>query len=280
MEAVMNKVYKSFDQLMEENEEIFEVLKKKGGSGLYRAIWEARDVEIEVLEEGLSNQISEKDNLEKKILQQEKDIASRDKTIDDFKNVIKDQDNLIKETEKIEETTDFVIQGLKQQISSLEDEKKSLLNENAENKNVKIKMGKVCEQFNQMKKALDQSQRGEVDLTKMVRLLKSKKEDLENSLSKVKKREMSLGYELDKYKKNLSQLKSDYKRDKSFFKNEFKKLQEKLKLNFQKLEKSEMMNHKMESELFRLNGDIKSLRPSDMTEILRPKEQSGSESIL
>ena len=59
MEAVMNKVYKSFDQLMEENEEIFEVLKKKGGSGLYRAIWEARDVDIEVLEEGLSNQINE-----------------------------------------------------------------------------------------------------------------------------------------------------------------------------------------------------------------------------
>ena len=262
----MNKVYKSFDQLMEENEEIIEVLKKKGGSGLYRAIWEARDVEIEVLEEGISTQIKEKENLEKKILQQEKEIASREKTIEDFKNIIKDQDNLIKETEKIEETTNFVIKGLKQQILTLENENNDLLKENGENKKIKIKMGKVCEQFNLMKKSLDQSQKGEVDLTKMVRVLQNEKNDLEESFSKVKKREKSLGYELDKYKNNYSQLK-----------NEFKKRQRQLRISLQKLEKFETMNYKMESELCRLNGDIKSLRPSNMKELMGSTEQKISD---
>jgi chromosome segregation ATPase len=244
----MKRIYKSFDQLMEENGKIFDVLKERGGEGFYRAIWDARDAEIEKLKEDLELKTSEQESSEKKMM--------------DLQKLTKEQERLVKESKQAEEAADFIVQGLKQQIIVFKEERKGLLVENKENKNIKIKMGKVCEQLNHMQKSLSQSQRGEVDLTKMIHSLKSKKEELGETYSKLKKREMSLGYELDKYKKNFSQLK-----------HEFKRQQKQLKMSLQNLEKFETMNHKMESELCRLNGDIRSLRPSNMKEILGPMEQ-------
>lgn len=226
---------------MEENEKIFEVLKERGGEGFYRAIWDARDAEVEKLKGSLHLQTKRQESSEKKMMGLQK---------------------FVKESKQGEEAADYVIQGLKQQIIIFEEERKNILKENRENKNIKIKMGKVCEQLNHFQKSLSQSQKGEVDLTKMVHAVKNEKKELDDSYSKLKKREMSLGYELDKYKKNFSQLKI-----------EFKKQQKQLKMSLHNLEKFETMNHKMESELCRLNGDIRSLRPSNMKEILGRIEQ-------
>ena len=92
-----------------------------------------------------------------------------------------------------------MIGGLKEQVKNLDKERKRLLEEAQDIKVIKIKMGKVCEEFNQMKRSLEQSQK--VELTKMVKSLR-KKIVSRISLS-LKKREMGLGYELDKYKKFL-----------------------------------------------------------------------------
>ena len=254
----MKKIYKNFDHLMKENEKIFDVLKKRGGQGFYRAIWEARDAEIEHINE-------QRKEDQKTIMELKVKIKNQNKTIEELKKVLTDQNEVIQESKKVEETTKFVIGGLKEQVKNLDIERKRLLKENHDIKVIKIKMGKVCEEFNHMKRSLDQSQKGEVDLTKMVRVLKKEKKLLDNSLSLVKKREMSLGYELDKYKKNFFKLRKDFKEQTSH-----------LRINLQKLERAEFTKGKMESELFRLNGDIKSLRPSNLKDIMgRPVEEKN-----
>ena len=259
MEAGMKKIYKNFDHLMEENKKLFDVLKERGGQGFHRAIWEARDSEIEKLNEKI-------DEDQKKIKDSKEKVKELRKTVEELKKVLTDQNEVIEESKKVEGTTKYVITGLKEQLKNLDSERKKLLEESSEIKSIKIKMGKVCEEFNQMKKSLDQSQKGEVDLTKMVRNLRIEKKTLEDSLSSIKKREMNLCYELDKYKNNFFKLRKD-----------FKEQQKDLKFNLQKLEVSELMKGKMESELFRLNCDIKSLRPSNLKDLMKTTVEEKSQ---
>ena len=58
---------------------------------------------------------------------------------------------------------------------------------------------------------------------------------------------------------------------------DFREQQKRLRFNLQKLEMSELMKGKMESELFRLNCDIKSLRPSNLKDIMRRSVEEKSQ---
>ena len=49
----MGNIYKSLSDLMERNKHIFDFLKKKPAEGLYKAIWESRDSEINELKQNI-----------------------------------------------------------------------------------------------------------------------------------------------------------------------------------------------------------------------------------
>ncbi len=52
----MNKIYKSFDDLIESNKTVFNYLLKSGQVGILRAVWEARDSEVAVIQDELAQQ--------------------------------------------------------------------------------------------------------------------------------------------------------------------------------------------------------------------------------
>ena len=94
-------IYKSLSDLMERNKHIFQFLKKKPAEGLYKAIWESRDLEINEL----------KKNIQTLEVKQEKLEQTTEK---------------IKTLEQDEETSLQIIEGLKEKNYALRNQVSSL----------------------------------------------------------------------------------------------------------------------------------------------------------
>lgn len=259
----MPNIYKSLSDLMERNKHIFLFLKKKPTEGLYKAIWESRDLEIDQL----------KKNLQTLEVKQEK---------------LQQENEKIKTLEKDEETSLQIIEGLKEKNYALRDQVSSLHQKNQEQEEAlrmkethlakaKIDLSDALSKIREMTTDLKKAKDEEINL---VRLMREKER---NFLDVIKDYEDKINNGIKDRDRITKALTKEIKEVSSLYKIEMLKVQElkeqvnKLKVELSKertttdhlkeevgkikenTRRYQALNHRMEAELNRIDNDLNSL---------------------
>jgi chromosome segregation ATPase len=259
----MGNIYKSLSDLMERNKHIFDFLRKKPAEGLYKAIWESRDSEINEL----------KQNIQTLEVKQEK---------------LTEQTQKIQILEKDEVTSLQIIEGLKEKNFSLRDQVSTLHQKNQEfEENLRMKdtfltkakidlsdtLSKVREMTTDLKKAQEE----EINLIKLMRekernfldIAKDYEDKIENGIKdrdRITKaltkeiKEVSTLYKIEMLK--VQELKEQINKTKVELSNE-RTVAHHLKDEVSKIKENarryHALNHRMEEELKRIDHDLNSL---------------------
>ncbi len=150
----MANIYKSLSELMERNKHIFDFLKKKP-EGLYKAIWESRNSEINELKKNIQ-------------------------TLEVKQEQFAEQTQKIHTLEKDEETSLQIIEGLKEKNYSLRDQVSTLHQKNQEMEEAlrmkdtylskaKIDLSDALSKIREMTQDLKKAKEEEINLIKLMR---------------------------------------------------------------------------------------------------------------
>ncbi|RLA61477.1 MAG: hypothetical protein DRQ88_07915 [Epsilonproteobacteria bacterium] len=266
----MGNIYKSFNDLIEKNKHVFKFLNRGSGGGLAKAVWDSRDAEIKQLKTNIN---------ELKI--------GQDRLLEDNQSLPEIKDKL-KMLESDEEISINIIEGLKEKTFVLEDELGHLEHEKNVIKNelhdkettitkLKINLSDALSKTKELTTDLKKSQSSEINIIKLMRQKeKGVKETLKDYEGKVRSvlrdkdritnaltkeiREITSVFKIETVKvqdlrEKNSRLKLDLRKNRQFVENLKEEIQ-KIRANTKKYQ---ILNHKMESELYRLNGDLEGL---------------------
>ena len=292
----MGKIYKDFAEMMEQNRGIFKLLKEGEREGIYKAIWDSREGELDNLMTELDYLKATNGDFQK----------VRDESIQKNQENVKkveDLEGIVRHLHKDEETSIFIIDGLKSHLSIKEDENSRMLNVIQKSKpyiqSLKENLSEKIAELKKYKHKMRKSQDGEVSLMAMVRKKDKKIEKLtkqihsleEDGLVAKNDNEAQKEILMNEHEKNIENMteRKDSIIDK--MKAEFELVMQNFdreKLNTDKLEKElqkakmfieslrnevekvrsstkqyQVLNHKMETELYRLNGDLKALQKTN-----------------
>ena len=266
----MGKIYKSFNDLIEKNKHVFKFLGRGNGGGLAKAVWDSRDAEIRQL----------KNNLNELRVGQER-LTNENSSLPEIKEKLE-----ILESD--EEISINIIEGLKEKTFVLEDEINHLTQErnlalndlhDKDSSITKLKIGlsDALSKVKELTTDLSKSQNSEVNI---IKLMRQKERGVKDTLHDYEEKVRSVLRDKDRI---TSALTKEIKNITSTFKIEIVKVQDlkeknnKLKLELRKTrqfvenlkeevrkirtntKKYQILNHKMESELYRLNYDLEGL---------------------
>ncbi len=259
----MGNIYKSLSDLMERNKHIFLFLKKKPAEGLYKAIWESRDSEINEL----------KKNMQTLEVKQEK---------------LQEQTEKIKTLEQDEETSLQIIEGLKEKNYSYRDQiatfhqKNQEQEENLRMKETYLSKAKIdlAEALTKIREMTTDLKKGQEEQINLVRLMREKEK---NFLEMARDYEEKINNGVRDRDRITKALTKEIKEISSLYKIEMLKVQDlKEQVNKLKVELSsertstnhlkeeinkikenarryQALNHRMEAELNRIDSDLNSL---------------------
>ncbi|TDJ06168.1 MAG: hypothetical protein E2O68_05390 [Deltaproteobacteria bacterium] len=266
----MGKIYKSFNDLIERNKHVFKFLGKGNGGGLAKAVWDSRDEEIRQLRNNIN---------ELKVGQQklEYDNQSIPKIVDKLKMLESD-----------EEISINIIEGLKEKTFALEDElnhlalEKNIIENDFHDKEttiikLKIQLSDALSNVKELTTDLHKSQNSEVNIIKLMRRkergVKDTLQDYEGKVRAVLRdkdritsaltkeiREITSVFKIEVVKvqdlrEKNNKIKLELRKTRQFVEN----LKEEVRKIRANTKKYQILNHKMESELYRLNYDLEGL---------------------
>ncbi len=281
----MVKIYESFSQMMEHNRSVFELLKDKDRDGLLKAIWDVRQAEIDQLKTQF-DEMSSKNEEDVKTLNELKEentsLTAR----------LTEQEEIIRNLHQDEETSIYIIDGLKQNIDKKSKELERTLSLLKKSKpyieDLKIKDAENLAEIKELNHKLNAYQNDQRD---MIRILQEKETDL-NQMKKI------YDVQIDDLEEKIKELENQRYFDQDNWETEKKailqnqnalvtSLQDKLKQTLaekEKLQKElqkaklfaesleqeldkvrrnakqyQILNHKMEAELYRISGGPKSV---------------------
>lgn len=229
----MANIYKSLTDLIERNKSLFDFLKRKPSEGLYKAIWEARNNEI-----------------------------------NELKKEIKDQSTKYQNLEQEEETSMQIIEGLKEKNFFLRDQVALLAQKNQElegaQKNqaadlskMKIELSDSLSRNKEMNAELKKIKDEEIKLIKLIR------EKEKNFLDIVREYDLKIENAVKDRERITKSLSKEIKEINSLYKIELLKVHElKEQMNKLKVELSNeraMSNH-LKTELLKLKENTRRYR--------------------
>jgi len=266
----MGKIYKSFNDLIERNKHVFKFLGRGNGGGLAKAVWDSRDAEIRQLKYNINE------------LKQDQESLRRDN------QALPEISEKLKTLESDEEISINIIEGLKEKTFALEDELNHLAYEKSEienelhekenlNTKLKIQLSDALSGVKELTTDLNKSQNSEVNIIKLMRHkergIKDTLRDYEEKVRSVIRdkdrithaltkeiREITSTFKIETVKvqdlkEKNNRLKLEIRKTRQFVEN----LKEEVRKIRANTKKYQILNHKMESELYRLNGDLENL---------------------
>lgn len=281
----MVKIYESFSHMMEHNRSVFELLKDKDRDGLLKAIWDARQGEVDELKEKVHA-------LEDKTTKEQSELKNLSDENESMNGRLNEQEEIIRNLHKDEETSIYIIDGLKQNIHKKEKELERMLELLKRSKpyieDLKIRDAERLAEIKDLKRKVDAFQNDQRNMIKII-------QDKDSEMSQLKKisdaqtkeldskiREMedqhlfekdSWNSEKESILENNNSLASSLQDRLKTLISEKEKLEKELqksKLFAESLEQElnkvrrnakqyQVLNHKMEAELYRISGGPKSV---------------------
>jgi chromosome segregation ATPase len=272
--------YKNFKEMMKLNKGTFDLLKdKKSQEGLYRAIWDSRDTEMDNYKKKGSIIEIRNEEYKNNILNQGEKISELETTVN----------NQHKELEKLkieEDTSIMIIEGIKKKLIFKENEITRILKLYKRCKplmsNLKIEISEHMFEIKKLKRRISEYEKSKKELIFQLRSEKNKTKDsllMNNEIHKKScEAERQYSEELkglaEKLKESTNQCIQEKENSKKIIfelrkKNKYiinlKSEIEKVRLSTMKYQR---LNHKMEVELFKLNVDLKDLEKYKITSSL------------
>ncbi|MFZ8934716.1 MAG: hypothetical protein ACO20H_01600 [Bacteriovoracaceae bacterium] len=281
----MVKIYESFSQMMELNRSVFELLKDKDRDGLLKAIWDARQGEVDQLVEKVTA-------LELKTTEDQQELERLNNDSEAINTRLNEQEEIIRSLHKDEETSIYIIDGLKQNIHKKEKELERMLELLKRSKpyieDLKIRDAERLAEIKDLKRKLDAFQNDQRDMIKIIQekdselgqLKKIYDAQIKELDSKIREIEDQHLFEKDAWSsekesilQNNNSLASGLQGKLKTLISEKEKLEKELqksKLFAESLEEElnkvrrnakqyQVLNHKMEAELYRISGGPKAV---------------------
>lgn len=236
-------IYHSFQDLLENNQGVFRLFRKAKNPGMYQAVWQSRQAEVETLKERLIQleKVSAEKNVAKRQLNDEWENYERHwfeqhngllNEIENLKEVIKTKDadlshmkEVLEDNKKANKNT---LAGLEGEIELWKQRYFSMREEMEQNKTLNRSIDRVIA----MKTAEVQK------LTKEVKVAEESKQLSQLALVKLDEQHTKTEQENQLLKQQIRELESELKKSESYAK-EFRRI-----------------NHRMENELYRVNNEL------------------------
>ncbi|MDH5580882.1 MAG: hypothetical protein OEY33_03180, partial [Bdellovibrionales bacterium] len=183
----MVKIYESFSHMMEHNRSVFELLKDKDRDGLLKAIWDARQGEVDELKEKVHA-------LEDKTTKEQSELKNLSDENESMNGRLNEQEEIIRNLHKDEETSIYIIDGLKQNIHKKEKELERMLELLKRSKpyieDLKIRDAERLAEIKDLKRKVDAFQNDQRNMIKII-------QDKDSEMSQLKKISDAQTKELD-----------------------------------------------------------------------------------
>lgn len=271
---------------MDENRAVFNLLKDKDRDGLLKAIWDARQGEIDQIREKLQD-------LENGKTLGETEIKKLQNENEEYKVRLTEQEDIIRQLHKDEETSIYIIDGLKENIHSKEEDNKRMLDLLKRSKpyiqKLKFQLTDKLAEIKKLNLRIDHFEKDQRDL---LRLVQEKEEVISNLERLNDSQTKSLETNIKDLENEMMAQKARYEAEReSILENNqslVNSLQEKIRELMEKTHKTEkelqkaklyvdgvekdlekvrrnakqyqILNHKMEAELYRISGDAKNVQ--------------------
>lgn len=233
-------IYENFQNLLDNNQGIFRLFRKTKNPGMYQAVWQARQGEVETLRERLSHmernvlaKIESQKNLESEWCDREiswfeehQHLLDR---IKDLKSIIESKNEQINDLHlSIKRTEEETIEGLEKEIAAWKEKYFSLREDLEKYKTLSRSLNRVVE----MKAGEDN--KTEKDFKKLESHLRLSQQ----ALIKLDDEYERVSNENERLRVEMEELKDELKKSNSYAK-EFRRI-----------------NHRMENELYRVNNEL------------------------
>ncbi len=219
-------IYENFQNLLDNNQGVFRLFRKTKNPGMYQAVWQARQGEVDTLKERLK--FCEESIRQKNEMLEEKEKSWQSRERDWFEQHVDTMDLLQSSQEKIRDLEEETIEGLEKEIEAWKEKTISLREDLEKHKTLTRSLNRVIEMkteenkklsadFKKQQNHLNLSQHALIKLDDEYEAVRSQNEDL---------------------KERVAYLEDELKQAQTYAK-EFKKI-----------------NHRMENELYRVNHEL------------------------
>ena len=233
-------IYKNFQHLLDHNQGIFRLFRKTKNPGMYQAVWQARQAEIDTLKERLAqieNLLIEKG---KEVLKIESDWRGREILWFEQHQVLSENN---KDLKKIITNKNNKIQEFKNKIHRLKEETL---------RGLEKEVGKWKEKSFHYREELEKYKTLTRSLNRVIDMKKSQDDKHESDLRKVQNH-------LNISQQALIKLDDEYEKEKEknyLLQEKVQELESELKQSVAYAKEYRRINHRMENELYRVNNEL------------------------
>ncbi len=219
-------IYKNFQNLLDHNQGIFRLFRKTKNPGMYQAVWQARQGEVDTLKERLTETEIALQAKNDQIDELQRDWQNRER--DWFEQHIDSLDLLQSSQQKVRNLEEETIEGLEKEIAKWKE--------------------KSCDYREEVEKLTTLTR----SLNRVIEMKTKENEKLSNDFSKQKSHLSLSQHALIKLDDEYESLKEDHKELKCYVEN----LEEELKKAQTYAKEFKKINHRMENELYRVNHEL------------------------